>query len=545
MSAIRYFHTLRYLKPKQFYGRLWFRLNRPRPDLRPSPPLRILPGQWQPPPTKQASQLSPARFRFLNKEHNLVFPKSWNDPALDKLWLYNLHYFNDLNAAEAVNRYDWHEELIQRWIKENPPGHGNGWEPYPLSLRIVNWIKWSLQGNTLSENVLHSLAVQIRYLGKRLEYHLLGNHLFANAKALFFAGLFFEGDEAEEWFATGMKILTRELPEQILADGGHFERSPMYHAIILEDLLDLVNLFRTYGRETPKEWRSVAMSMMRWLSVMCHPDGDIVLFNDAALGIASDPEKLFAYADRLGLKAEGEDLHGLTRLESTGYSRWQQGDAIVFLDVAPIGPDYLPGHAHADTLNFELSISGQRVIVDSGTSCYGAGVERLRQRSTAAHNTVTIDDHDSSEVWAGFRVARRARPIDLVCEERGDITRVFCGHDGYRRLPGRPTPFREWLLGKGEMHITDTIEGRFEKATGRFHFHPDLKLSIDKFGKEGRVGLPDGKKLSWHVSGGLCKIIDTTWHPEFGLSIPNKCLEVSFDGPEVKILFSWSADFAD
>jgi hypothetical protein len=40
--------------------------------------------------------------------------------------------------------------------------------------------------------------MQVRFLRKRLEVHLLGNHLFANAKALVFAGLYFSGDEAEE-----------------------------------------------------------------------------------------------------------------------------------------------------------------------------------------------------------------------------------------------------------------------------------------------------------------------------------------------------------
>ena len=113
-------------------------------------------------------------------------------------------------------------------------------------LRIVNWIKWFLAAQP--DQVLpsrpgsHSLAVQTRWLRSRLEWHLLGNHLFANAKALVFAGLYFDGAEAQAWLVRGCAILARELPEQILADGGQFERSPMYHALALEDLLDLLNL---------------------------------------------------------------------------------------------------------------------------------------------------------------------------------------------------------------------------------------------------------------------------------------------------------------
>ena len=146
MTLSRYWHTLRYLRPVQFYGRLWFRLYRPRPDIRPAPGLRPATGSWMAPAAKPISLLGPATLRFLNQTHEVAGSGAWNDPARDKLWLYNLHYFDDLNAEGAAKRRDWHRALIARWIAENPPGHGNGWEPYPLSLRIVNWLQWALGG---------------------------------------------------------------------------------------------------------------------------------------------------------------------------------------------------------------------------------------------------------------------------------------------------------------------------------------------------------------------------------------------------------------
>src|SRR5690606_28910828 len=121
----------------------------------------------------------------------------------------------------------------------------------------------------------------------------------------------------------------------------------------------------------------------------------------------------------------------------SGYVRIEGACAVVFLDVGRVGPDYLPGHAHADTLSFEMSIGRRRVIVNSGTSVYGVSVERERQRGTAAHNTVVVDGENSSEVWSGFRVARRARPVDLSIKTGNGVV-VECGHDGYYRLPGRP-----------------------------------------------------------------------------------------------------------
>jgi hypothetical protein len=173
-TAQRYWNTLRYLKPVQFYGRLWFRLHRPRLDQIAAPTLRAGQGSWQPPAARAPAMSGPATFRFLNREHPQPGQGGWNDVAQEKLWLYNLHYFDDLNAQGAAQRERWHRALLQRWVAENPPTGGNGWEPYPTSLRIVNWVKWALAGNRLPAACLPSLMLQARWLARRLEWHSAG-----------------------------------------------------------------------------------------------------------------------------------------------------------------------------------------------------------------------------------------------------------------------------------------------------------------------------------------------------------------------------------
>ena len=193
------------------------------------------------PASRRQSMTSATSWVFLNKSYRLE-EIGWRGHGCEKLWRYNQHYFDDLNAQKSFDRRTWHQHIIDLWIEENPPFKGDGWEPYPTSLRIVNWIKWAKIHNILSEVGNSSLLLQSRWLARRLEFHLLGNHLFSNIKALIFAGLYFEGDEADRWLELGMKILKTELEEQILADGGHFELSPMYHALALEDVLDLINI---------------------------------------------------------------------------------------------------------------------------------------------------------------------------------------------------------------------------------------------------------------------------------------------------------------
>lgn len=338
----------------------------------------------------------------------------------------------------------------------------------------------------------------------------------------------------------GLKILDAEMPEQILEDGGHFERSPMYHAIILDDLLDLINLSRAYGREIPVDWLDAYIRMRAWLIAMSHPDGDIALFNDAAFGIAPRWEELDAYAERLQLILQSYPPDPILRFPETGYVRCEQGPAVLLLDVAPVGPDYLPGHAHADTLSFELSLFGQRVFVDSGTSTYEKTPERERQRGTAAHNTLIVDGQDSTEVWGGFRVARRAYPLNLTCGMTSKGVFVDCAHDGYRRLSGKVVHRRRWDFTEGRLALRDRVEGNFDEAQARFHLHPEVKVAAVE-GEGCRLTLADGHEVVVRVMGAdALRVESTTWHPAFGVTVPNHCLVAEIRTGELVTQIEWT-----
>jgi len=122
---------------------------------------------WVLPARSRQSQTGPNEFRFLNETRSLT-RHGWDDPSVPKLWRYNLHYFDDLNADAADSRTHWHRASIARWIAENPPGSGIGWEPYPTSLRIVNWFKCARCGRPLAPAAIDCLAVQARWLARRL-----------------------------------------------------------------------------------------------------------------------------------------------------------------------------------------------------------------------------------------------------------------------------------------------------------------------------------------------------------------------------------------
>ena len=473
-------------------------------------------------------------FKFLNHEEHFNGEIEWNRSSVSKLWLYNLHYFDYLQQPGISLENGF--AMIQEWIARNPPFLGNGWEPYTLSLRIVNWIKFLGGEDLVMRNypdITDSIYLQARTLRRVLEYHLLANHLFKNGVALFFAGNAFEGKEAVEWCTKGKEILISQLKEQILQDGGHYERSPMYHAIILEDVLDCLNLqisikqqdelFISYFRQTVEK-------MLGFMAAIVHEDGSLPRFNDTAEGIASSLEQLKLYAARLGVCIKSENgPSDVIEKPYFGLYTILKGNWRCIIDAGPIGPDYQPGHAHCDTLSFELSYNGKLFAVNAGTYMY-AGPERNLFRSTRSHNTLEIDGREQHEIWSTFRVARRGYPRNVSITQDQDVVRFRGQHTGYERLPGRPYHQRMVQLEESGMIVFDEVISKHKHRVNSYvHLHPGVEVtSINSNSIEASL---DGSAFLIEI-GSQCKftVEDYAFSPQFGVKQQAKLIVLKNNG---------------
>lgn len=537
-----YFWTLKFLKIEQILYRIKYLLSSVSRIKVTQRPVISASWTWSSPLFFVGCYDGKSTFNLLNKKIKFNGSIGWNDESIEKLWLYNLHYFDDLNAIDSINRIDAHHLLVKNWIENNPLSAGGiGWEPYTLSIRLVNLIKWCSRLKIDDAEILESIYSQAQVLSKTLEYHILGNHLFSNAKALMFVGHFFEGKVGEVFINQASTLFERELTEQFLDDGGQFELSPMYTAMAVFDILDLIKIGRITSRDTNSELNRnlcfIAQRGLFWLQIMSHPDGDVSFFNDSSTGVAPKISFLLAYASTLGVSPSQKiDTQTLSILKSSGYSRISIGENVLLFDHANIGPDYLPGHSHADNLSVEWSVGEQRVLVNSGTSLYGVSSERHRQRKTSCHNTVEVDGFDSSEIWSGFRVARRAYSSLESAQSDSNSVSISASHNGYQRLSGRVTHTRYIDITNSDVKITDKLDGRWREACGFFHFHPDI--TVKQLNPRCiSLLLPSGLKILMETTG-IISVQASTWHPAFGVVIDNtKCL-VAFESNLLKTTFS-------
>lgn len=521
-------HTLRFLKPIQFYWRMYLWLLSYLPFSHRLPErisINLLPLV---PSIPKRQCLLDGDFCFLNERRSCRLPITWQLDAMSKLWRYHLHYFDYLNQIGADESLGL--AFINDWIQHNPVAQGDGWEPYPVSLRVVNWIKFLLRHAALDHSHVHeSLFLQTRWLAQRPEYHLLGNHLFKNGVALLYAGSYFAGAEAQAWRSQGLKIVMQQLHEQVLPDGGHFERSPLYHLLMLEDVMDCLNIAQAQywcSQAQLTLLREKISLMWRALAVMRHEDDDIALFNDCALQSAPQPSALACYARALGVELTPLaffDQQAMLALPDFGLYKLQNAAGRLLFDVGAIGPDYLPGHAHCDTLSYELSLGGHRCLVNSGTYQY-AGALRNQFRGTRAHNTLMVDDCEQHEIWATFRVARRGQVIETKLVPLDNGIQVSAAHTGYRRLAGQPLHRRSISCLASAWLIEDRLEGQGRHNIASFiHLHPDVRV-IKQSAMQVHLDLR-GVGFMLEVLEGTELLLESgEYAPEFGLRQPNLVL---------------------
>jgi len=519
VKSVQLLHTLADIGPRRLQRRLRYDL-RQRLDHRLSPRLATAwagangqPPRWAPVLEALAFQDVPSpalieprsvSFCFLQLEQDLSWPIYWNDATWPRLWQFHLHYFDWAREwlEHALITGQWPhqaallEPLLDQWIEANPPGCGDGWHSYTLSLRLRNWI-WLFRccPQLVSPLRLQSLWRQLCWLQAHPEHCHGGNHWLENLTALALGGLQFGGPKAQVMHRRAMRLLQKELSSQVLADGGHEERSASYHLLMLDRLLELACSLAAIHGERPFWLVSSIEAMASWARAVRFEGGVAPRFNDSAEDAAPPLDEVLSFADgylqqqlassgirgRLLKLAATQPrrppvvLHAsvpgpvvVTDLPATGWIVLRPGHGweLAFKCGVPC-PPHLPPHVHSDQLSVELSYRGQWLLSEAGTSIYGNGPERAYERSGAAHNVLQLGLATSSgeiewiepvEVWGGFRAARKAQPRNRQSGRLSDGACFAAGsHDGFDRM-GASHMRRVQLSDARSRHITLTVE---------------------------------------------------------------------------------------
>lgn len=498
-KARLYLHTLRHLRLSQVLWRAWYTARRnlglyriPRGGTAPGFDrtclrrlrefLQACGGHGMHAGTDMEALRNQA-FCFLNRPMENTGRIPWRDTAYPKLWRYQLNGF--LFAREfAVNAVtenylgdrDRARNWMFDWIRENPPGNDASWDAGPVSDRLLNWTLLIAALDIQDEEIRASYFRQACWLKGWVEYDLRANHLLKNACALTLAAEVFDNEYLRK---RGLRLLHSQVGEQILSDGAHFERSPMYHAQALWDLL----IVHAALEDTPSFLGQTLRNMTGFLDTIRHPDGEIPLFGDSVLRQAPETEALLRIATERVHVTKATDPSGQAgdALSPSGFyvmRNKDRGDHMIVKTAPPL-PRFQPGHSHADIFSYELSLRGLRFIVDSGVHGYAESPLRTYCRSTQAHNIAQLDHLEQSEMWSVFRIARSplTGPVLFQADE---TTASLEAHYIHPRGPVHRRHFaydRETSCWK----IHDLIEttGTQHVVKSYIHFHPQCQVHLE------------------------------------------------------------------
>lgn len=400
------------------------------------------------------------------------------------------------------------------------------WTPHAVSLRVINLARYyawarldepdSRDEEQFAALLRRLVAKNAAFLASHVEHDVGGNHLIENGAALVMAGVFLD---VERWGQQGRSVLT-EAADQFLADGGQFERSPMYHVLTLTRYLTVLDLLEATDRAVPPAVRRVAAAGTAFLRALEPPDGRLPLLNDSVHGESLSLRACLAYAGRVGVDAppsgnperalssdggaarihgdavapdcdapvpdrDAPDRPGGGGLDASGYYWLDTDCGRVLVDGAAIGPPHLPAHSHNDHFAVLLWIGDHRVATDTGTVVYAPTSERSYCRSVAAHNTVQYGDCEPIPVGGSYLFGRR---IDATVRTGvGDHGPAFDGW--YRRGDGSYAHRRRVFAGENWWLVWDDVAGDAgtdspPPVRSRLHLDPAVSVTT---GGEGRL----------------------------------------------------------
>lgn len=490
---------------------------------------------------------------FVGSSEKIDFSKfDWQPQSKSKLWCFNLHYFDYLRdcSRSPQNKF----KLIDSWLAHCPQQPSCAWHPFTNSLRAVNWMFFfsAQTAQDIKNEWLQSLYEQVIYIEKNDERDLLANHYFENIKAMLFAGIFFQGHRARKWRHKAQQLLIRQLAEQFLSDGGHYERSPQYHAVMLENCLDIYNLLANNRDKVNHVLKQTVQGYceraLKWLADMQYEDDEIALFNDSANCVAASYQQLHDYASRLFRYQQEANIINtgkLIHLDQSGYYGIEFPTDKFIIDCGEVEPSYQPGHMHCDFLSYELMLNSIKVIVNPGVFEYTPGAMRDYVRSTEAHNTISISGHQQSEIWSAFRVARRAKKLFAQLQQEDDGLYFSGAFRGFPALKGGAQHQREVRIYRdmdqlAELQVNDILSLQGEQSVeNRIHLHPDLQV-IDL--GDGLIECHYQKKLLATIKIGLHDqyTIDSSYYcPQFGKKFVNQCIIICQSGrQQIKMNYS-------
>ena len=472
----------------------------------------------------RSEQVLSNRFGFFGETVESDAHIAWGLPRNSE-WLPELHAFDfalDLALTFRISgdeRYGRHlRYLIAEWISGNPPGRTAGWKPIALARRIHNWtLAADLARETFEAKpdfldlFTRSLAQQVTYLSWMLRDCVDRRARLMSSRALLLASRYFSGSRAMELSEIAQTLLALAVDEGWTSFPDHPQ--PLRQFELASACLD----HSLFGNADAN--REFLEQCLETLEGMLHPDGTLPLFGREPLPLPDAISALFSLGasvlsvprwkslsgGELGIlsymllgEAGKQQFDGLPQepwhatfhfLPETGIIRLGDGKSSAMLITATP-----PKRArdHRDLFSYELTLCGQRTVVDSGIAALGADAGEIDLAAAVHHNVLLVDgrppEYDSMQSIFAAPVEGQAGAQGLWLSQAwldGCLPRRE-GHSCVSPLLHRRGFF---LLAERFWVVLDYITGSgANRVESLIHFYPVFSLEVQHGWAHARSG---------------------------------------------------------
>ncbi|MBT5073603.1 MAG: hypothetical protein HOH18_10355 [Kordiimonadaceae bacterium] len=481
----------------------------------------------------------------LNEADRWLEGDIWLATDLSEDWLDHLHSFNwlkDLNQAVDRNRAKRRaEELVLSWIDHNTQWGDVSWRSDIVGERITNWLIYTplimdTDDVIYRSRVLDILARSARHLMKVSSDFPDGPAGLKTIIGLIFSGLYIPF--GEEWLKEGLGLLKFALGKEVLVDGGIRSRNPQELLQIFMNMVLLNDSFQGMGHKAPEELSAAISKMASNLKSLIHGDGKRALFNGTTI---QSHEDIYSCL----LKA-GQDDVPESNMQQCGFNRLERGKTVLLQDVGPPAELELSKNCHAGALCFEMSRATERLIVNCGDASFID--DDISSRSTEAHSTLILNNHNSSEIREDGLIGRGITNITSErFEEAGHIL-LESEHDGYVQPYEYLHNRLLYINDSGEdIRGEDIIKHHHSSENGdtlpfaiRFHLHPNVSVTKIDGTDMLSLGLAGGEVWQFRHRGAALSIEDSIYFGDGGKASATKqiVLTSQTEGAETTTLWS-------
>tara|TARA_B100001093_G_scaffold163359_1_gene155723 strand:- start:788 stop:2416 length:1629 start_codon:yes stop_codon:yes gene_type:complete len=425
-----------------------------------------------------------------------------NDISTENLWeneninnksfkkLNNFYWFFSLDLKSSKNNA---QKIISDWITKNQKYNSRSWEFDIISKRIIAWL--SNHKLTIDESETNYLDLFNKMIQKQTN-HLINeinnskkiDDKMVGCAAIILVGLSYKDEK--NYLSYGLNLLKKI--SNVALDNYGFTKSRSIKQLVfyLKYLILLREWFKEAKVEVPDLINETIYLLGQGYAFIWKNINSDILMNG---NNKSNNDEFDQYLKRFSYNFKNENR------EFGGYAILNNKKISIIMDIGSPPHTKFSSEYQSGSLSFEIISNGKKLISNCGY--YQGNNEELVKlsKSTAAHNTLIIDDNSSCKFKKikekyFIKDSLRIQKKNIIFEK--NYWKLNASHDGYnkkynaiheREIEYFPEQFKftgsdKILIKKSNSNIKFDI---------RFHLEPNVKLMKTQDNKAILIELED------------------------------------------------------